>query len=252
MEQLSRLINYGNRTLELALFDDYCPNGLQIAGREQIDTLVTGVTASEMFLDAAIDAGADAVMVHHGYFWKGEPSPLVGMKYRRIKRLIDNNIALLAYHLPLDCHREFGNNAQLALRLDITNTMQHAAGGVPNLLWQGELASPRPATQFVQFVSKQLDRPCLPVGKQDHDIRTVAWCSGGGQRFINEAAALGVDAYISGEISEQTTHEAQEQGLLYLAAGHHATERYGVQAYGAHLASRFDIEHRHIDIDNPA
>lgn len=252
MEQLSHLVNYGNRTLELALFKDYCPNGLQVAGREHIGTLITGVTASEKFLKAAVEAGADAVLVHHGYFWKGESSALVGMKYRRIKQLIDNDIALLAYHLPLDCHKEFGNNAQLALRLQLTVTAQHAIDGVPNLLWQGELSAPVSASQFVQQVSSQLDRTCLAVGKQDHEIRTVAWCSGGGQRFINEAAVLGVDAYISGEISEQTTHEAQEQGLLYIAAGHHATERYGVQAYGAHLANRFDIEHKHIDIDNPA
>lgn len=252
MELLSELVQYNKRTLELSNFEDYCPNGLQVAGREQIDTLITGVTASEKFLDAAIKANADAVLVHHGYFWKGESVALVGMKYRRIKRLIDNNIALLAYHLPLDCHQKFGNNAQLAIRFDIQVTAQHAVGGVPNLLWQGELAQPIPASEFIEFISNRLDRPCVPVGRQDHDIRTVAWCSGGGQRFVNDAAALGVDAYISGEISEQTMHEAQEQGLLYLAAGHHATERYGVQAYGAHLASQFDIQHKHIDIDNPA
>lgn len=252
MEQLSTLVDYSNRTLELTLFQDYCPNGLQVAGREDIHTLITGVTASEKFLDAAIEAGADAVLVHHGYFWKGESGALVGMKYRRIKRLIDQNIALLAYHLPLDCHLEFGNNAQLAKRLQLHVTAQHATGGVPGLLWQGELATPLSAGDLAHFISDNLQRPCLTVGRKDHQIRTMAWCSGGGQRFVNEAAALGVDAYMSGEISEQTTHEAEEQGLLYIAAGHHATERYGVQAFGQHLASRFDIKHQHIDIDNPA
>jgi len=252
MEKLSHLVDYSNRTLELTHYQDYCPNGLQVAGREQVGVLVTGVTASESLLNSAMQNKADAILVHHGYFWKGEPAELVGMKYRRIKRLIDNDIALLAYHLPLDCHREFGNNAQLAVRFGINITAQHAAGGVPNLLWQGELDAPMPASAFIQHISASLNRPCLPVGRQDHDIRTVAWCSGGGQRFLNDAAALGVDAYISGEISEQTTHEAREQGLLYIAAGHHATERYGVEAFGAHLASQFDIQHKHIDIDNPA
>jgi len=252
MENLSTLVEYGNRTLEIDRYRDYCPNGLQVAGREEIGLLVTGVTASERFLEAAIDAGADAVLVHHGYFWRGEPSALTGMKYQRIKRLIKNDVALLAYHLPLDCHAEFGNNAQLGVRFGLNVTARHTAGDVEGLLWEGELPEPESAARFSQRVSQALGRECLAVGRQDHDVRRVAWCSGGGQRFVNEAAELGVDAFISGEISEQTTHEADEQGVLYLAAGHHATERYGVQAYGAHLASTFEIDHKHIEIENPA
>ena len=252
MVNLSTLVGYGNRTLNICSYQDYCPNGLQVSGCEEIRTLVTGVTASERFLDAAISAGADAVLVHHGYFWKGEGSALVGMKYRRIQRLIQNNVALLAYHLPLDCHAEFGNNAQLAKRFGLTVTAQHKAGGVDGLLWEGELSEPEAAAQFIARVSGSLDRDCLAVGRQDHDVQRVAWCSGGGQRFLNDAVGLGVDAYISGEISEQTTHEAEEQGILYIAAGHHATERYAVQAFGAHLARQFDIIHKHIDIENPA
>lgn len=252
MVNLSTLTDYGNRTLEICRYQDYCPNGLQVAGRDEIRTLVTGVTASERFLEAAIEAGADAVLVHHGYFWKGEDSTLVGMKYRRIQRLILSDVALLAYHLPLDCHAEFGNNAQLAKRFGLNVIGQHTAGGVDGLLWEGELPESEPASQFIARVTRSLDRDCLAVGRQDHDIRRVAWCSGGGQRFLNDAVALGVDAYISGEISEQTTHEAEEQGILYIAAGHHASERYGVQAFGAHLAKQFNIIHQHIDIDNPA
>jgi len=252
MENLNTLVEYGNRTLDIGSFRDYCPNGLQVAGRQSIHRLVTGVTASERFLDAAILADADAVLVHHGYFWSGEPMALVGMKYRRVQRLIQNNVALIAYHLPLDCHVEYGNNAQLAKLFNINVTAQHTVGDVKGLLWVGELAKAESAILFEQRISTALDRPCLAVGRQDHDIKRIAWCSGGGQRFLNDAAALGVDAYISGEISEQTTHEAEEQGLLYIAAGHHATERYGVQAFGAHLANRFNLEHRHIDIDNPA
>ena len=252
MVNLLELVGYGNRTLEICRFRDYCPNGLQVAGPDEIRTLISGVTASERFLAAAIDAGADAVLVHHGYFWKGKNSALVGMKYRRIRRLIENNVALLAYHLPLDCHIEFGNNAQLAKRFGLKVIAQHPAGGVDGLLWEGELPEPESADQFIARVSGALNRDCLAVGRQDHDIRTVAWCSGGGQRFLNDAAELGVDAYISGEISEQTTHEAEEQGLMYIAAGHHASERYAVQAFGSHLANRFNITHQHIDIDNPA
>ncbi len=252
MDSLNKLIDYGNRTLEVGSYRDYCPNGLQIAGRDDIQTLVTGVTASARFLDAAIEAGADAVLVHHGYFWKGESSAIVGMKYQRIRRLIQNNIGLLAYHLPLDCHPEFGNNAQLAKRFGLNVIAQHSAGEVDGLLWEGELPDSESGAQFIARISGALDRKCLVVGHQEREIKRVAWCSGGGQRFLNNAVALGVDAYISGEISEQTTHEAQEQGVLYIAAGHHASERYGVQAFGAHLASRFDINHKHIDIDNPA
>lgn len=252
MVKLLELADYSNRTLEIARYHDYCPNGLQVAGCDQIRTLITGVTASERFLEAAISAGADVALVHHGYFWKGENPVLVGMKYRRIQRLIDSNVALLAYHLPLDCHIEFGNNAQLAKRFGFNITNQHTAGGVDGLLWEGTLTEPEPADQFIARVSAALNRDCLAVGCQEHDIKKVAWCSGGGQRFLNDAAILGADAYISGEISEQTTHEANEQGMLYLAAGHHATERYAVQAFGEHLAERFDIVHQHIDIDNPA
>ena len=252
MVNLTHLADYGNRTLEIVSYQDYCPNGLQVAGRDEIHTLVTGVTASQRFLEAAINAGADAVLVHHGYFWKGEESALVGMKFRRIQQLIKNDVALLAYHLPLDCHSEFGNNAQLGKRFGLNKIGQHNAGGVDGLLWEGELSAPESAKQFIARVSRALDRDCLAVGRQDHDIRRVAWCSGGGQRFLNDAVELGVDAYISGEISEQTTHEAQEQGVLYIAAGHHATERYAVQAFGEHLAEHFGIVHQHIDIDNPA
>ena len=252
MISLSSLVDYGNRTLQVSRYQDYCPNGLQVAGSDEIKTLISGVTASERFLDASISAGADAVLVHHGYFWKGESSVLVGMKYRRIRRLIENNVALLAYHLPLDCHIEFGNNAQLAKRFGFSVIDQHTAGGVEGLLWEGELAEPESAEQFIARVSAALGRDVLAVGRQDRDIQKIAWCSGGAQRLLNDAVELGVDAFISGEISEQTTHEAEEQGVLYIAAGHHATERYAVQAFGAHLASRFDLNHRYIDVDNPA
>jgi len=252
MEILERLTDYINRTLDCSRFDDYAPNGMQVQGKVEIQTLISGVTASENFLDAAIAANADAVLVHHGYFWKGESPTITGMRHARISRLIKADVSLLAYHLPLDVHAEFGNNAQLGQKLGLVVDSRHMLSGIPDLLWTGHLLTPMDAETFSAHVSKAVGRSVTAVGNPSDLIKTVAWCTGGAQRYIQDASKLGCDVYISGEISEQTTHEARELGLLYIAAGHHATERYGVQALGAHLASQFEIEHRFIDIDNPA
>ncbi|QGM22168.1 Nif3-like dinuclear metal center hexameric protein [Spiribacter sp. 2438] len=252
MVHRSALTDYLHERLSVAKIADYCPNGLQVEGRANIQRLVTGVTASKRFLDAAIDAGADAVLVHHGYFWKGESPCLTGAKAERIRCLLRNDISLLAYHLPLDVHAEWGNNACLARLLDISVTGQVDAGGVEGLLWHGQLAEPLPVDGFVRRVALALDRPPLMVGEGPERVQRVAWCSGGGQGFISAAADLGVDLYLSGEISEPTTHLAREAGMHYLAAGHHATERGGVQALGEHLAEAFGLEHRFIDDPNPA
>lgn len=252
MELVSNIVDYVNRTLVIDRVTDYCPNGLQIEGSTEISKIVSGVTASGEFLDRAIDFGADAVLVHHGYFWRGESPVLTGMKLARVRKLLDNNIALLAYHLPLDTHKIYGNNAQLARRLGIEVRGCCAADGIDDLFWYGELSEPMPAQQWVQHVSSVLSREALGVGDVTKSLRRIGWCSGGGQRFVSQAAGLGLDAYLSGEISEQTTHEAREQDVFYVAAGHHATERYGVQALGEHLAEQFALEHRFIDVDNPA
>ena len=252
METLATLTHYINRTLDCDRFDDYGPNGLQVQGKAEIQTLITGVTASVAFLDAAIAAGADAVLVHHGYFWKGESPTITGMRHSRISRLIKADVSLLAYHLPLDAHIELGNNAQLGKQLGLLVESQHTVSGIQNLLWQGRLSVPMSADAFVKHVSDTLGRNVISAGDSGRLIEKIAWCSGGAQRYIHEAAELGCDAFLSGEIREQTTHEARELGLLYLAAGHHATERYGVQALGAHLDSQFAIDHRFINIDNPA
>ena len=248
----STLVDYLNDLLDTPGQVDYCPNGLQVEGRAEIHRLVTGVTASQRFLESAIEAKADGVLVHHGYFWKGEPAPIVGMKAQRIRLLMDHGVNLLAYHLPLDVHPVFGNNAWLARLLDIEPEGQVAVAGVPGLLWYGRLGTPLQAEQFATTLEAKLDRVPMHIAGGPTQIRRVAWCSGGGQRFVAEAAALGVDAYFSGEISEPTTHEAREQGVHYFAAGHHATERGGVQALGAHLAEHFGLEHRFIDDPNPA
>jgi len=252
MENRDSVVSYINRTLDIAAFDDYCPNGLQVAGQEDIVHIVSGVTASARFLDAAIDAGADAVLVHHGYFWRGESPVLTGMKLARIKRLLDANLSLLAYHLPLDVHPELGNNAQLAKVLNLIVDERISAGTTAGLFYVGHLAEPVSCEQFSSNVSAALGRTATMVGRHDRLVKKVGWCTGGAQGYISQAIDLGLDAYISGEISEQTAHESRESGVMFLAAGHHATERYGVQALGAHIAANLQVTHQFIDVDNPA
>lgn len=251
MATLTELVDYTDNYLRIGDIADYCPNGLQIEGRPSVQRLVSGVTASLAFLEAAIAAEADAVLVHHGYFWKGEDPRLVGMKGRRIRFLVGNELSLLAYHLPLDVHPEVGNNAQLGDRLGIAREGAVDAGPAP-LIWRGRFARPLTADELRARIDEVLQRPAVHIAGGPDRIRTIAWCTGAGQRFVEEAAQAGVDAFISGEISEPTAHVARECGLHYFAAGHHATERFGVQALGDHLAGRFGLEHRFIDIDNPA
>ena len=255
MAETRTLIDYTNSLLEIDSLRDYSPNGLQVEGRPEIERLVTGVTACQALLETAAASNADAVLVHHGWFWKNEPAQLTGMKLRRVRTVLDAGFNLLAYHLPLDVHRAYGNNAELARLLEISVAGQCDAGGVPGLLWYGRL-DPLAADAFAARIGERLARTPTHVWPEATgpaaQIETVAWCTGGGQDFIDAAADLGVDAFITGEISERTTHAAREQGLHCFAAGHHATERYGVQALGAHLAERFAIEHVYIDVDNPA
>lgn len=251
MATLTELVDYTDRYLRVGEIADYCPNGMQVEGRPTVQRLITGVTASLAFLEAATAAGADAVLVHHGYFWKGEDPRLIGLKGRRVRLLVREELSLLAYHLPLDVHPEVGNNAQLGIRLGISCEGAVDAGSVP-LIWRGRLAQPQTAGELCSRLADVLQRPAVHVAGGPDRIHTVAWCTGAGQRFAEEAAQAGVDAFISGEISEPTAHVARECGLHYFAAGHHATERFGVQALGEHLAARFGLEHRFIDIDNPA
>ncbi len=246
--ELSRLVSYIQEILQPERFSDYCPNGLQIQGCPDVLKIVSGVTASMDFLQAAADAGADAVLVHHGFFWKNEDPCIVGIKQKRIKFLLDNNISLLAYHLPLDAHPKLGNNAQLANRLGLN---LEAWAGNQNILAYGTLPEGRLLGDFSQFVDLQLNRTPMVIGADNKQIKRVAWCTGGAQSYMQDAINLGVDLFISGEISEQTYHLAQESGVAYMAAGHHATERYGVNALGDHLAFHFSISHEFIDIHNP-
>lgn len=238
--------------LQPSRFSDYCPNGLQVQGRAEVRRLVSGVTASEALIDAAIADGADAILVHHGYFWKGESPVVIGMKRRRLAKLLAHDISLIAYHLPLDAHPQLGNNAQLAALLGLTRegplfpADPRAVGDV------GRLPAAMPASALSAQIAERLGRQPLHVSGGDHPIQRVAWCTGGAQGFIEQAISQGVDAYLSGEISEPTVHAARESGVHYFALGHHASERYGAQALGEWCARELGLTHRFIDIDNPA
>lgn len=250
MVQLKDLLNYSNNVLEIERFNDYCPNGLQIEGKSEIKKIVSGVTASQALIDAAIKEKADVLIVHHGYFWKGEDERIIGLKYQRVRRLIESGVNLVAYHLPLDAHPLYGNNAKLAeiLDMDVAGIFPPDSDAVG---MYGTLKTPMSAANFSQKIMQALGREPLHIGDNNEQIHTVAWCSGAAQSYIEEAVELGVDAYITGEISEQTVHIARESGLHFYAAGHHATERYGVQAFAEHLASHFNVDHQFIDIPNP-
>ena len=249
---LNELVNYSDTLLNSAAFQDYCPNGLQVEGRSEVRRLVSGVTASQALVDAAGLQGADVLLVHHGYFWKGEDARIVGMKRRRLAGLLAANMSLLAYHLPLDAHPEFGNNAQLARVLGFPIDGWFGDGRGPALACHGTLSAAVPAAECLERIARQLGRVPQFVSGGAHPIRRIGWCTGAAQSYIEAAAALGLDAFISGEISEPTVHVARECGVHYFAAGHHATERYGVRALGEHLAQRFGVEHTFLDLDSPA
>lgn len=250
MVLLKNLIDYTDALLDVGAFQDYAPNGLQVQGRDGVRYLVTGVSASLALIEAAVTRGADAVLVHHGYFWKGEDPRVVGMKRARLQRLLGANISLLAYHLPLDAHPEFGNNAQLAKSLGLRSLGRFGPGAA--LAWHGELASPMSAQDFAKAIASALGQVPLYVAGGPQEVRRIGWCSGAAQGYIVDAAELGLDAYLSGEISEHTVHAARELGIHFFAAGHHATERFGVAALGRHLEEKFGLRHEFVDIPNPA
>ena len=247
---LTNLVAETDRLLDAARISDYCPNGLQVEGRPQVRRIVSGVTASQALIDAAIAAEADVLLVHHGYFWKGEDARVVGSKQRRLKALLAHDISLLAYHLPLDVHAELGNNVQLAHRLGIEVEDALVPGNPKVIGLQGSLPQPLLAGEFAARVEQVLGRAPLLVNPQRR-VSRIGWCSGGGQGYIEQAIAAGVDLFLTGEASEQTYHSAVESDIAFIAAGHHATERYGVQALGEYLASHFALEHRFIDCPNP-
>lgn len=244
--QIELLVNYLNQYLQVADFQDYAPNGLQVSGTQDVHKIVTGVTACQALIEAAIDCDADALLVHHGFFWKNEAPQIVGMKQKRIKSLLMNDMNLLGYHLPLDAHPQIGNNAMLAKKWGLEDITP-----CQGLVRLGRLPEPMSITQLIERVAISLNRSPLHLPGGPERIQTVAWCSGGAQNSIQTAIDWQADVYISGEVSEQTTHQASESGIHYLAAGHHATETLGIQALGEHLAQKFSLEVQFIDIANP-
>lgn len=230
-------------------FEDYGPNGLQVEGRAEVRRLVSGVSASLALIDAAIDCGADALLVHHGLFWRGRDGRLTGWLRARVARLLAHDISLFAYHLPLDAHAEFGNNAQLGRQLGLAADARFGAQSLGFIGDAGTLAS---SAALESRIAERLRRAPLLLPGDGRPLRRVAWCSGGAQGYFEAAIAAGADAFVTGEVSEPQAHLARETGVAFIACGHHASERYGAPALGAHLAERFGIEHRFIELDNPA
>ncbi len=246
--KLSELDDYNASLLQTVQFKDYCPNGVQIEGRAEVLRIATAVTASQQVIDEAISWGADAIIVHHGYFWRNEDACIVGIKKRRIAALLKHDVSLLAYHLPLDAHAALGNNARLGKLLGLSEQKRFTE---QNIACIGTLNIPLTLSQFAKQVADGLQRVPQVVGNAEQLIRKVAWCSGGAQGYFEAAIAQGADVYLTGEISEQNYHLANESGVAFIAAGHHATERLGVQALGEHLAGKFNLQHRFFDQSNP-
>ncbi|MBL4867206.1 MAG: Nif3-like dinuclear metal center hexameric protein [Pseudomonadales bacterium] len=245
------LVSHLDALLKPHLFRDYCPNGLQVEGKEQIKKLITGVTASQALIEQAIAENADAVLVHHGYFWKGESETITGMKRKRLKRLLAHDINLIAYHLPLDAHPTLGNNIQLAKQLGLQVEGGLEPDNPRSIGLVGKLLTPMTVAEFSKLLEDKLGNKPLSLAGGSSKIERIAWCTGAAEGFIDKAIALEVDAYLTGEVSEPTYHTVQEQGIHFFAAGHHATERYGVKALGEHLSQELGIEQVFIDIHNP-
>jgi len=234
--------------LEAARFRDYCPNGLQVEGRGQVRRVLCGVTASQALIDEAVRRDVDAVLVHHGWFWRGEDGRVTGFRKRRMAALLAHDISLFAYHLPLDAHAELGNNARLGRLLGWETTGRFAEQDIGYL---GVPLQPSFSGELAARIGNVLGREALLVGDATRPVQRVAWCSGGAQGYFEQAILAGADVYVSGEISEQTVYLARESGVPYIAAGHHATERYGVQALGRHLAENCGLSCEYFELDNP-
>ncbi|HJV97079.1 MAG TPA: Nif3-like dinuclear metal center hexameric protein [Albitalea sp.] len=249
MSQRTAIESMLNTLLEVERFRDYGPNGLQVEGKPEVRKLVSGVTASRALIDAAIEAQADAIVVHHGLFWKGHDGRVTGWLKQRLERLLAHQINLFAYHLPLDAHPEFGNNAQFGAKLKL---VPDARFGDQDIGFIGTPPHPLTVAALVALLQYRLGRAPTVVEGDGRPIQRVAWCTGGAQGYFEAAIAAGADAYITGEISEPQAHYARETGVTFFACGHHASERFGAPALAAHVAAHFGIEHQFIDIDNPA
>lgn len=251
MAALQEIIQWCNDTLKTHEFKDYAPNGLQIEGKSEVKKIVCAVTASQEAIDAAIAQQADLLLVHHGYFWKGEAYPITGMRGKRIKTLIQHDISLVAYHLPLDSHPTLGNNAAIAdlLELEIFEALdaseRHPIGNI------GYLKQALTPEDFKNLLTERLGFQTIHLPADKKTIQKVGFCTGAAQDFISKAAEQNCDAYISGEVSERTYYEAKELDVHYYACGHHATERYGVQRLGKAISEQFNLEYSYFELNNP-
>ncbi|AFZ83369.1 NGG1p interacting factor 3 family protein [Candidatus Kinetoplastibacterium blastocrithidii (ex Strigomonas culicis)] len=230
-------------------YDDFCPNGLQVEGKERIYSIALGVTACELFLQKAIKAKADAVIVHHGLLWKNDNLAISGIKRKRIALCLENKLNVFAYHLPLDDHPEIGNNITLGTLLGFYDIRKNSSNG--SMLWLGKSKNLRDMDHLNTIISTKINRASLLIGNPKKNIENIAWCSGGGQKMFSEAIDVGADVYVTGEISEPVVHIARETDIGFICAGHHATERYGIQALGDLLRKTFDIKVEYIEVDNP-
>lgn len=251
----AQLLSWLDTYLQSHQFKDYCPNGLQVEGVAEIKHIVTGVTASQALLEAAVAQGADTVLVHHGWFWKNEDARIRGMKKKRLAFALKHDLNIFAYHLPLDAHPVVGNNSQLAkllgFKTDVDAEGNPRGIGPDGLIQTGSLESPLPLEQIAKHIAEKLQREPFVVGNAQQLVHRLAWCTGGAQGFMADAIDVGVDLYISGEVSEPNYHYAQETATAYIGAGHHATERYGVKALGEKIAAQFGIKVQFLDINNP-
>ncbi|AEC21649.1 hypothetical protein PT7_3109 [Pusillimonas sp. T7-7] len=257
MNQVStqQLADWLENTLQAQRFKDYCPNGLQVEGKTSISHIITGVTATQALLETAIERNADAVLVHHGWFWKNESPVIRGIKRERLALALGHKLNVFAYHLPLDAHPTLGNNAQLGRVLGFEPELDEDGNplrcGPDGLIWLGRIPGGKTLEQLGESLCNSLQRQPLLVGNLQQDIHRIAWCTGGAQGMMQAAVDAGVDAYLTGEASEPTYHLAQETDTAFIGAGHHATERYGVQALGQAIAAEFGIRVDFVDIDNP-
>ncbi len=251
MAHINEIVQYIEQYLNVSAFEDYCHNGLQVQGKLELSNLVTGVSANLELLQKAVELKADAVMVHHGIFWKGDSYQLIGPKYNRIKCLIENGMNLLAYHLPLDAHKKIGNNSSLGQLLKVQNVVQHTVSNIPGIIWSGyiEPISGKALAKKLETIFHQ--QPIYIASEPNVEITKIAWCTGAGQDFLEQVAAFEVDAFITGEISERTVHIAKELNIEFFAAGHHATEISGVEKLGQHIANKYGIHHTFCNIYNP-
>lgn len=248
MVDTQTLLRWCDEQLAVAQFKDYAPNGLQVEGRTEIGKIVCAVTASQAAIAFAVAEKADLLLVHHGLFWKSEPVGIVGWKKQRIATLLAHDINLAGYHLPLDAHAQWGNNAQLAKRM---GWVVQGQAGEQDLLMLGALPQPQSVAGLASHLVSELGREPLVLGDKTKTITRLAWCSGGAQSFFQTAIDFGVDAFVTGEVSEAQYHLAQETGVVFMGAGHHATERYGVQALAQAINAQFGIDYVFFDQPNP-